>query len=82
MRFGKGELTLALMGDLLRHPATSTTDVQGRLEITDPSIVRITLKRLETRGLVRQIQNGSPARYMLTRAGIDHLSRVRSFITA
>lgn len=82
MRFGKGELTLAILGDLLRHPATKTSDAQTRLEITDPSVVRVTLKRLENRGLVRQVQNGSPARYMLTRAGIEHLSRVRSFITA
>lgn len=77
-RFSPGELRLAIMGDLLRNPAAAGPDVAARLSIGS-DVVRVTLSRLESQGLVRELAAGG---FMLTRAGLDRLASIRRMISA
>lgn len=73
----KGELRIAVLGDLLRHPATTYQEMAARLD-TDPSVCRVTLSRMLEKGWVRRMDN----RYVCGRAGIEYLAQVRRWIAS
>lgn len=75
-----GELRAQVLGDLSRNPLTTLAGIASRLDGGDAAntrnVLRITLGRMADRGWVRRHGDG----YMLTRSGIDHLSRLRRWI--
>lgn len=78
MRYPQGHLTLAVMGDLLRHPGTDQREMKERLDVEDPATIRVTLGRLLRQGRVRELAHGG---YMLTRSGLDLLAEVRRLVS-
>lgn len=72
-----GELRLAILGDLLRHPATEAVPLARRLEVKDPQTVRVTLARMCNQGWVRRL---SGPRWMLTPLGVRYVEEVRGWL--
>lgn len=75
--YAKGELRIAVLGDLLRNPASTYQEMSERLG-TERDVCRITLGRMVERGWVRRVGD----RYVCGRAGIEYLAQVRRWVSA
>lgn len=72
-----GDLRLEILGDLLRNPGTDIAGLGQRVEVTDPQVLRITLRRLAGRGWVHAMSQG---RFMLSAAGRAYVGQVRTWL--
>lgn len=77
--YAPGELRIAVLGDLLRNPATDAAASAKRLDVSDPHTVRVTLARMVNQGWVRRLSSGG---WMLTGSGLRYIGQVRGWLEA
>jgi predicted transcriptional regulator len=75
--YAPGEMRIAVLGDLLRHPMTQAGEMRARLDVGDIAVLRLTLRRMiDDKGWVRR--DGD--RYMLTEQGRTYIHKVREWL--
>lgn len=72
-----GDLRLELMGDLLRNPASDLPSIRGRIAVSDPQVLRVTLRRMNEAGFVHAMQGG---RFMLSAKGRAYIEQVLAWV--
>lgn len=76
--YDPGTLRIAVLGDLMRNPLSKASPIAKRLEVADQNTVRVTLRRLESKGWVREHGEG----FLVTGEGRAYLAQVREWIDA